>query len=320
MSMKEKIARYAREIAKPEPTLSAQLTVAQAVDFFLKHETLTATAVIKDQQVLGLVERKTLTDLFSSRFGRELNAKKSIARFVEKQSLIVSTNTPLEMISKMITERTASNAQGVFVVTDNSSYFGLGYFIDLLRAITEIKMMLAQEANPLTDLPGNKAIQNAMQAQIVAKQPFLALYFDLDHFKAYNDYYGYEKGDVVLSSLAQLLRHHVRDDEFLGHIGGDDFILIWKVDAWQERLLHIFDAFSSRLSKWYDPEQIAKGGFEGLDRHNKTCFFSLMSLSVGVLAVKVEQFQYEHQLAQLASKAKKKAKSLTGNSWYVMEH
>jgi diguanylate cyclase (GGDEF)-like protein len=317
--MSRKIARYAREIAKSEPTLPAQLTVAQAVEVFLKNESLSAMAVIKDQQVIGLVERKTLTDLFSSRFGRELNAKKSIARFIDKQSLIVSTNTPLEMISNMITQRSANDAQGVFVVTDNGSYFGLGYFIDLLRAITEIKMMLAQEANPLTGLPGNKAIQNAMQAQIIAKQPFLALYFDLDHFKAYNDYYGYEKGDIVLGSLAQLLRHHVRDDEFLGHIGGDDFILIWKLEAWQQRLLHIFDAFNSRLADWYDAEQIAQGGFEGLDRHNKTCFFSLMSLSVGVLAVKIEQFQYEHQLAQLASKAKKKAKSLTGNSWYLME-
>lgn len=315
----EMVARYAKDIIKNEPTLPSHLTVAQAVEVFLKHDTLAAMAVVKDQQVIGLVERKTLTDLFSSRFGRELNAKKSIARFIDQRSLVVSANTPLEIISKMITQRSSSDAQGVFVVTDNGCYAGLGYFVDLLRAITEIKMMLAQEANPLTGLPGNKAIQNAMQAHIVAKDAFLALYFDLDHFKAYNDYYGYEKGDQVLADLANILRNYVGVGEFLGHIGGDDFILIWRVENWQERLQAVFADFNACLSRWYDAEQVVQGGFEGVDRNNQPCFFSLMSLSVGVIAAQVDRFQYEHQLAQLASKAKKKAKSIHGNSWYVIE-
>jgi len=194
---------------------------------------------------------------------------------------------------------------------------GLGYFVDVLRAITEVKIMLAQEANPLTGLPGNKAIQNAIQSRIVERVPFVALYFDLDHFKAYNDYYGYEKGDLVLGTLAQILRRYVRHDEFLGHIGGDDFILLWSVDDWQQRLLMVFDAFNHHLPDWYEAEQIAQGGFEGVDRHSHLSFFSLMSLSVGVIVVEVDQFQYEHQLAQLASKAKKNAKSTQGNSWYL---
>jgi hypothetical protein len=74
------------------------------------------------------------------------------------------------------------------------------------------------------------------------------------------------------------------------------------------------------LSSWYDVEQIERGGFEGLDRHNQLCFFSLMSLSVGVIDVAADQFQYEHQLAQLASKAKKHAKSIQGNSWYLIDN
>ncbi len=318
ISTPEMLERYAKDIAKNEPTLLANLTVAQAVEVFLRHEQLSAMAVVNQNHVIGLVERKTLTDLFSSRFGRELNAKKSIVSFIDQHSLIVSLNTPLDIISKMITQRTASNAQGVFVITDNSSYVGLGYFIDVLRAITEIKMMLAQEANPLTGLPGNKAIQNKMQKYIVEHRSFVALYFDLDHFKAYNDHYGYEKGDVVLASLAQLLRRYVGGDDFLGHIGGDDFILIWSAKDWQQRLQQVFTDFNASLFDWYHSEHVKKMGFEGVDRHNQLCFFSLMSLSVGVIAVEAGAFQYEHQIAQLASKAKKKAKSISGNSSYLI--
>jgi EAL domain-containing protein (putative c-di-GMP-specific phosphodiesterase class I)/GGDEF domain-containing protein len=314
----EVVARYAKDIAKKEPVLQAYLTVAQAVELFLQHDNLSAMAVVSQNQVIGLVERRTLTDLFSSRFGRELNAKKPIARFLDQRNLVVSANTPLEIISKMITQRSASDAQGVFAITDNGCYLGLGYFVDVLRAITEVKIVLAQEANPLTGLPGNKAIQNAIQTRIVEQMPFVALYFDLDHFKAYNDFYGYEKGDLVLGALAQILRRYVRHDEFLGHIGGDDFILLWSIDDWQQRLLTVFDAFNDHLPNWYESDQIERGGFEGVDRYNQLSFFSLMSLSVGVIDVAANQFQYEHQLAQLASKAKKHAKSVVGNSWHLI--
>jgi diguanylate cyclase (GGDEF)-like protein len=313
------IAQHAKDIAKAEPTLSAKLSVEEAVEVFLQHDKLSAMAVVNGNIVVGLVRRAALTDLFSSRYGRELNSKKSIARFVDSRSFVVNANTSLDIVSQMITQRSSSDAQGVFVVTENNQYIGLGYFVDLLRAITDIKMILAQEANPLSGLPGNKAIQHAIQEKIVAQAPFVALYFDLDHFKAYNDYYGYEKGDVVLSNLASLLRRYVLDDEFLGHIGGDDFILVWKADNWQQRLSHIFDAFNINLSEWYEAEQVKLGGFEGIDRNNQSCFFSLMSLSVGVITVSPNQFQFEHQIAKLASIAKKKAKSINGNSWHLIE-
>ena len=314
----EVVPRYAKDIAKNEPVLQANLTVAQAVEVFLQHEHLSAMAVVSQHQVIGLVERRTLTDLFSSRFGRELNSKKPIARFIDQRSVVVSANTLLDIISKMITQRTSSDAQGVFVITDNGGYAGLGYFVDVLRAITEVKIMLAQEANPLTGLPGNKAIQNAIQSRIIEQVPFVALYFDLDHFKAYNDYYGYEKGDMVLTALAQILRRYVAEEGFLGHIGGDDFILLWSVDDWQQRLLMVFDDFNNHLVDWYGEQDVLRAGFEGIDRSGQPCFFSLMSLSVGVICVEAGQFQYEHQLAQLASKAKKQAKSIQGNSWYLI--
>ncbi len=314
------LSRYARDIVQNAPSIKDTMLVAEAVDFFLQHPQHQAVAVVNEHTVLGLLERKQMTDLFSSRYGRELNARKRIDQFIDKRSLIVSANTPLEIISKMITQRDHNNAQGVFVVTDAGRYVGLGYFNDLLRAITETKIALAKSANPLSGLPGNQAIENAIQKRLNNRKNFLLLYVDLDHFKAFNDYFGYELGDKALITLAKILEKHTHHAEFLGHIGGDDFILLWKEKDWQKRLERIFQEFTSYYPDWYSQEHIKQQGFTGKDRSDQSQFFSLMSLSVGVIPITVGQFEFHHQLARFSSDAKKKAKAIAGNSWYLLKN
>lgn len=312
------LSRYARDIVKHSPHIDSNLLVAEAVDFFLKHPEFQAVAVVINHHVLGFLDRKQMTDLFSSRYGRELNARKRIDQFIDRRSLIVSSDTPLEIISKMITQRDHNNAQGVFIITDRGRYVGLGYFNDLLRAITETKISLAKAANPLTGLPGNQAIENAIQKRLDAQKNFMVLYFDIDHFKAFNDYFGFEKGDQVITTLAKILEQATHHSEFIGHIGGDDFILLWKEKDWQKRLSNIFNTFTECYTQWYLPEQIAKKGFTGIDRYEKTQFFSLMTLSVGVIHIHAGDFHFYHQLASISSDAKKKAKNIPGNSWYLI--
>lgn len=314
------LSRYARDIVQTAPSIKDTMLVSEAVDFFLQHPEHQAVAVVNEHTVLGLLERKQMTDLFSSRYGRELNARKRIDQFIDKRSLIVSANTPLEIISKMITQRDHNNAQGVFVITDASRYVGLGYFNDLLRAITETKIALAKSANPLSGLPGNQAIENAIQKRLNNRKNFLLLYVDLDHFKAFNDYFSYELGDKALIMLAQILEKHTHHSEFLGHIGGDDFILLWKEKDWQKRLERIFHDFTSHYPDWYSQEQIKQQGFTGKDRNDQTQFFSLMSLSVGVIPIEAGQFEFHHQLARFSSEAKKKAKAIAGNSWHLFSN
>lgn len=314
------LSRYARDIVQKAPSIKDSMLVSEAVDFFLQHPEHQAVAVVNEHTVLGLLERKQMTDLFSSRYGRELNARKRIDQFLDKRSLIVSANTPLEIISKMITQRDHNNAQGVFVITDAGRYVGLGYFNDLLRAITETKIALAKSANPLSGLPGNQAIENAIQKRLNNRKNFLLLYVDLDHFKAFNDYFSYELGDKALITLARILENHTHHSEFLGHIGGDDFILLWKEKDWQKRLERIFKDFTSHYPDWYSPEQIQQKGFTGKDRNDQTQFFSLMSLSIGVIPIEAGQFEFHHQLARFSSEAKKKAKAINGNSWYQLNN
>jgi len=313
------INRYAKDIVQSAHHIQDDVLVYEAVDFFLRHPEQQAIAVIGKTGIIGLVDRKQMTDLFSSRYGRELHARKRIDQFIDKNSLIVSANTPLEIISKMITQRRQNHPQGVFIVVDSGNYLGLGYFNDLLRSITEAKIALAKSANPLTGLPGNQAIENAIQKRLNKRQSFMLLYVDLDHFKSFNDYFGYEMGDKALITLAKILETHTHLSEFIGHIGGDDFILLWKEKNWQSRIEKVFHEFTRHYDEWYSPEQIKQLGFTGKDRNDQEQFFSLMAISIGILKIEENQFAFHHQIARFSSEAKKKAKAVKGNSWHLLE-
>ena len=96
--------------------------------------------------------------------------------------------------------------------------------------------------------------------------------------------------------------------------------MLWKEKDWQKRLERIFHDFTSHYPDWYSQEQIKQQGFTGKDRNNQTQFFSLMSLSVGVIPIEAGQFEFHHQLARFSSEAKKKAKAIAGNSWHLFSN
>lgn len=309
------IHRYARDLAKAEPTLQANTSLANTLEYFLAHPTIQAMAVLNKTEVLGIIERKTITDLFAGRFGRDLHSKKPVSTLVDKRSIVVAANTPLDVISQLITQRIDQNHHGIFAVVEQGEYLGIGYFIDLLKAITDVKINLAKAANPLTGLPGNQAIQTAIQKRLANNNQFVALYFDLDNFKPFNDTYGYELGDRVIIDVAKMLEQHTQADEFIGHIGGDDFICLWQTNQWQARLNNLFTDFNHHHAHWYPASAIEAKGFTGLDRQQKQQFFELLCLSVGaVVYAGDESFNFHHQLAEAASKAKKQAKAIPGNS------
>jgi len=109
-------------------------------------------------------------------------------------------------------------------VTNNGKYYGIVTVKELLEKTMEIEVNVAKHMNPLTELPGNVLIEQRLQLCIETPDGYGVLYIDLDNFKPYNDVYGFEKGDQVLTHLADLLRGIVSPTDFIGHIGGDDFI------------------------------------------------------------------------------------------------
>lgn len=178
-------------------------------------------------------------------------------------------------------------------------------------------------ANPSTRLPGNLAIERAITQRIAHAQPFVVCYGDLDNFKAYNDSYGFLKGDAVIQRSAQILLEVVRaygnPDDFVGHIGGDDFVLITTPERVELICTAATRQFDETAPLFYDPETRARGHLSGVDRQGRPTQFPLVSITFAVVSSAKRGFSHPGEVAQRAVDAKKRAKLIPGSVYLIEE-
>lgn len=173
------------------------------------------------------------------------------------------------------------------------------------------------EANPLTGLPGNVAIEKELSRQMGAKEPFAFMYIDIDNFKGYNDYYGYQKGDQVIVYLARLLTETVKrlgnGTDFIGHVGGDDFVLITSPARAEFMAKHLINEFDEGCLELVNDEDVEKGYLEVTARSGESKVIPLMSLTIALVLSTKGQITHFAQVNDIASELKKYGKSLKGS-------
>jgi diguanylate cyclase (GGDEF)-like protein len=173
------------------------------------------------------------------------------------------------------------------------------------------------EINPLTRLPGNISINRELQERITKKKDFSFGYADLDHFKPFNDRYGFSRGDEVIKITGRLILNIVKNKHpqgsFVGHIGGDDFVFIIDSSLAEEAAKDIIDAFDSIIPTFYDPEDSNQGFIKSFDRKGKAATFPVMSISIGITETKARSFTHYGEITELASEMKKFAKKFQGS-------
>lgn len=274
--------------------------------------------VVHRGQPLGLINRHNLIDRFARPFRRELYGKKPCTLFMDPAPLVVDQNLSVQEVGLMIARAAKHYLYDGFVITDQGSYVGVGSGQDLMAMITEMQISAARYANPLTQLPGNVPINEHAERLLESQTAFAACYFDIDNFKPFNDAYGYRKGDDVIQMLG-LLMAEVADPrlDFIGHIGGDDFIILFQSPDWEERCARALRLFDQRMPALVAPEDLDRGGFVGEDRKGRTVFNPLPSLSIGALRVEPGLFSSHHEVAAAASMAKKQAKRQAGSTLFI---
>ena len=308
----------AAHITKLIAPICSKTLISDVMDMFHHNIDLTILPLIDDKVATGIVFREHfLSQLFTSRFGIELYGKKTIQTFIDKPPLSFDENVSIEFISKQLTS--TMRIDQAFIITDNVEYAGIGTTLDLLEEITKQQIRNAKHANPLTLLPGSVPINDRINQLLQAKIPFSFGYFDLDHFKPYNDVYGYSAGDDIIKAVADILAEHIPEDSGLvGHIGGDDFIVIFFANDWVASCEHILEAFKNTVPNYYKDEDIKAGGINTENRTGEKCFFPLICLSVGLIdPISTSKCQSHVDLADLASQAKKQAKKIEGNSLFI---
>ena len=178
------------------------------------------------------------------------------------------------------------------------------------------------DASPLTGLPGNRAIEQEIVRRLEAKQPFSLCHVDLDNFKPFADNYGYAWGSEVIKEVAGLLAEKVREMEtpgdFLGHIGGDDFVILSVPGCAEELCGRVVAGFDERLRKYYTGEDRKQGFFVGRDRKGIRQAFPLISVTIAIVTDDGSRFRSPLDMAEAAARLKEYAKTLPGSN-YVTE-
>jgi EAL domain-containing protein (putative c-di-GMP-specific phosphodiesterase class I)/GGDEF domain-containing protein len=295
-------------------------TVSNVLARFDQQASLNSLAVVDDQdRPIGTVHFHRLSQTMLRPFAKELQSRKAISQIMDTECLVVDIQQSLQRISRLLTSRARQRLEEDFIIVSNGRYLGLGRVIDVLRQITELKIRQARHANPLTLLPGNVPIHECLERLLHNQQSAHLCYVDLDGFKPFNDIFGYGKGDSVLLGLAQVLRD-ICDPrcDFVGHIGGDDFMLVLRSADWRERLYRLNQRFMSLSRHFYRPEHLTDGGFSAPDRDGLWRKHDLMSISIGVLHLPATGHGIidPDQLAEKASHAKHEAKKYRGFSLF----
>ena len=311
-------ATTALHIIREIPPISSKTTISEVMNLFHNDSELTILPLVDDNIASGIIFRdKFLTKLFVSRYGIDLYGKKPIKTFIENTPLCIDKNTPIDLVSKQLTSLMTNDP--AFIITNNGEYTGIGTLLDLLAEFTRQQIDNAKHANPLTLLPGSVPINNQINQLLADKIPFSFGYFDLDNFKPFNDVYSYDAGDDIIKAVADTLTKYIpAESGRVGHIGGDDFIVIFTCNDWLMRCKNVLDAFKIAVSTYYTDNDINAGGIHAENRMGEKCFFPLISLSIGLVDPLSTCLCQSHvDIADLASEAKKMAKKISGNSFFI---
>ncbi|MDN2672086.1 GGDEF domain-containing protein [Janthinobacterium sp. SUN026] len=314
----EKNGASIRKLLHRVAAVSPEKNNNEVYDIFLKDPKLMIIPVVDDGVPLGLISRFEMIDHFARPYQRELYGKKSCSLFMDATPLIADHETSLQELSYTMVQSSAHHLFNGFIITEHGRYLGMGTGHDLMREITQMQINAARYANPLTQLPGNVPINEHIDRLLHSGSRFWVCYCDLDHFKPFNDVYGYRKGDDVIQLTGEILSSHCDPNrDFIGHIGGDDFMILFQSEDWEARCQAMLDDFAAAILAYYSTSDCERGGYISEDRQGKKVFYSLISLSLGVIKVEAHQYYTHHQIATQAAEAKKQAKKIHGNSLFL---
>jgi len=173
--------------------------------------------------------------------------------------------------------------------------------------------------SPLTGLPGNVRIEEEIDRRVDEGTPFALLYADLDHFKSFNDHYGFMRGDQALQATAGMLEEVARDvtsgASFVGHVGGDDFVIVVPPELAAVVAQAIVERFDRDAASYYDPQDRDRGYIEVTNRRGELQRFPILTVSIGVASTERRAFQHYAEAVAVATEMKQFTKGSAGSSW-----
>jgi len=216
-------------LVEPLPLFDTNALVNSVETYFREHPHQWLVGITENTRIVGVLQRDRLFSALGTRYGIPLYLERTVPILMDTNPLIVEATTPLEVVSSLAMQRPDAQLYDGIIVANQRKPIGMVSVANLIKAMSEKQIQLAQGANPLTGLPGNLRIDQEIRQHLERGLTFGLIYVDLNKFKYYNDLYGFQQGDVAIKKLSDILlnaSNKTAEETFVGHIGGDDFITI----------------------------------------------------------------------------------------------
>jgi EAL domain-containing protein (putative c-di-GMP-specific phosphodiesterase class I)/GGDEF domain-containing protein len=315
------ISEHVAELVEMVPPVHIDTLLVDAAERFNQDQNLALVPVVDHLGVFkGAIYERDIRQLLLSDFGRELLSNRGAPPRVESRAKRCPVVDVHATIDNIVNSYVAAEAASGLVLLDSGIYAGYLSNNAVLRLAAEREILQARDQNPLTRLPGNRAIESFIARSLAEREPLTLAVIDFDNFKAFNDRYGFAAGDRALQMFGDALRRLSRQhptEAFIGHIGGDDFFvgLSNEGDAGFRAIVELCDKFASDAASLYSPLDREAGGINGRDRFGTSRFFPLLRASAGILRLPDERASLsratlDNRLAALKAEAKTAAEGV----------
>ncbi|MFS0723175.1 GGDEF domain-containing protein [Paenibacillus sp. 1P07SE] len=301
------------ELAVPIPSFPRDTEVSEIARLMSQDAGIHNVVIVDGQRPVGLVMKEKLNQLLAGQYGMPLYWRRPVSRIMDSELLVIESSTSVEVASQRAMARDDAKLYDVVTVTCGGKLLGAASIRAMLEAVTSRRTEAARTANPLTGLPGNEGIQRELARMLESGRPFSIVYADLDYFKWFNDTFGFRKGDDMIRFTGELLQAaegpHAECYRFVGHIGGDDFIVLtddMECQLWCHSLLRQFDL---EVRRFYGETEVT----EVSDRHGQTLEREGVTLSLSLMMWDGTEPATPESISALAAQLKKRAKSQRGS-------
>ncbi len=290
-------------------------TKVREVKDILDSQPMSGVVVVEEQTPVGLVMSHTLDRKLGTYYGTALYWERSVSKLMDSSPLIVEGNTPAERVAGTAMARERFKIFDHIIVTESGQLLGVVSVQKMLDTLARVQVEMAKGANPLSGLPGNVALEQEIERRCGGDANVSIIYVDLDNFKVYNDTYGFDSGDKMIRLLADILvwsaQRHGGSDTFVGHIGGDDLVVICQPVRADRICRGVIRCFARLVRKLYRREDLELGYVLGKGRDGQPGKYPLVTVSLGI--IDCQGVSDLSLISRRAAEVKRYAKSFPGN-------